>query len=562
MAQIGLENKSNNCSICKKDIQPDERIECPFCSSSFHYRHLLLWIKIRNSCPVCKKTSRGFIHSAQEVRINDFHVFKENNLPYYRVKLLFEDNLRKSLKQLKINLIRFNTDLTNSWQETNTIIENAIRILNFSYFRIDSNITHRLSGFTSSSWKYEFQSGKKDEQSLLVIQLFSYLLHNALLTELAWVEKQGFDLFQYITLESNFLAGEPSTLEKVIDQDNILFHPQGYTLQVYYNEKLLRKQRIKSSFDASLESAWDDALTEILTILKRYSDGYYLHRISERLESLLEKLEGSILPYYVLEPEAYLVGCSYDRVLSQDRPMGCGSQDNKNLLPDISCFILSGYSITSREKTDNDFRILQVFYQYFRQYLIENTQWLRDDLSEYVFIKTDWPLDDMAEVAEIIGVHEEYKASKKDFGFKIQKFTDDLAFCVIGEVFHECREWFDETIYNLNPKQYEEYSEEIEQFSNFINSSELSDGLYYDPWNDPNEFIVKWRSTDPLNLVSGFFGRSLFVIEKILDKVFTLRQLDWREFYKIECYNVEVVELKVRDNIGEACINKQSQLKG
>jgi endogenous inhibitor of DNA gyrase (YacG/DUF329 family) len=44
------------CSVCGKGIQIfDEVMACPLCNSKAHSDHLLEWISMRHSCPICKK---------------------------------------------------------------------------------------------------------------------------------------------------------------------------------------------------------------------------------------------------------------------------------------------------------------------------------------------------------------------------------------------------------------------------------------------------------------------------------------------------------------------------
>ncbi|MFX0092085.1 MAG: hypothetical protein ACFFBD_10020, partial [Candidatus Hodarchaeota archaeon] len=44
------------CSVCKMKITDSEdHYICPHCSSPAHYSHLAEWLKIRGTCPVCRK---------------------------------------------------------------------------------------------------------------------------------------------------------------------------------------------------------------------------------------------------------------------------------------------------------------------------------------------------------------------------------------------------------------------------------------------------------------------------------------------------------------------------
>lgn len=48
--------ESVKCSVCGKGIQIfDEILACPLCNSKAHADHLVEWIKMRQSCPICKK---------------------------------------------------------------------------------------------------------------------------------------------------------------------------------------------------------------------------------------------------------------------------------------------------------------------------------------------------------------------------------------------------------------------------------------------------------------------------------------------------------------------------
>ena len=45
------------CSVCGKDIEIfDEISGCPICQAKAHRVHLLDWIKMKHSCPICKKS--------------------------------------------------------------------------------------------------------------------------------------------------------------------------------------------------------------------------------------------------------------------------------------------------------------------------------------------------------------------------------------------------------------------------------------------------------------------------------------------------------------------------
>ncbi|MHA1520501.1 MAG: hypothetical protein ACTSRK_09985 [Promethearchaeota archaeon] len=48
--------ESLKCSVCGKAVRIfDEILACPLCNSKAHSEHLLEWISMRHSCPICKK---------------------------------------------------------------------------------------------------------------------------------------------------------------------------------------------------------------------------------------------------------------------------------------------------------------------------------------------------------------------------------------------------------------------------------------------------------------------------------------------------------------------------
>ncbi len=48
--------ESVKCSVCGKGIQIFDGISaCPLCNSKAHLDHLMEWISMRHSCPICKK---------------------------------------------------------------------------------------------------------------------------------------------------------------------------------------------------------------------------------------------------------------------------------------------------------------------------------------------------------------------------------------------------------------------------------------------------------------------------------------------------------------------------
>ena len=56
------------CVVCGKDIEIfDEISSCPICDAKAHKEHFIDWVKVKHSCPICKKSlnvsSSGFIFS-------------------------------------------------------------------------------------------------------------------------------------------------------------------------------------------------------------------------------------------------------------------------------------------------------------------------------------------------------------------------------------------------------------------------------------------------------------------------------------------------------------------
>ncbi len=64
---IKIETSSKSrCAVCGKDIEIfDEVAGCPLCDTKAHKDHLVDWVKMKHSCPVCKKkvnvSSKGVI---------------------------------------------------------------------------------------------------------------------------------------------------------------------------------------------------------------------------------------------------------------------------------------------------------------------------------------------------------------------------------------------------------------------------------------------------------------------------------------------------------------------
>ncbi|MFW9997454.1 MAG: hypothetical protein ACFFD4_35750 [Candidatus Odinarchaeota archaeon] len=47
---------SNTCHVCKREIKTEEElVNCPECIHPFHKAHLAEWVKVKGTCPVCKK---------------------------------------------------------------------------------------------------------------------------------------------------------------------------------------------------------------------------------------------------------------------------------------------------------------------------------------------------------------------------------------------------------------------------------------------------------------------------------------------------------------------------
>lgn len=56
LLRIATASKSN-CAVCGKGIEIfDSTAGCPICGSKAHRDHLVDWVKMKHSCPVCKKS--------------------------------------------------------------------------------------------------------------------------------------------------------------------------------------------------------------------------------------------------------------------------------------------------------------------------------------------------------------------------------------------------------------------------------------------------------------------------------------------------------------------------
>jgi len=65
LIRISTSSKSR-CAVCGKDIEIfDEVSGCPLCDAKGHRDHMVDWIRMKHSCPVCKKSlnvsSKGVI---------------------------------------------------------------------------------------------------------------------------------------------------------------------------------------------------------------------------------------------------------------------------------------------------------------------------------------------------------------------------------------------------------------------------------------------------------------------------------------------------------------------
>jgi rubrerythrin len=63
-----LTSAKSKCSVCGKKIEIfDDIAGCPICGAKAHKNHILEWIKMKNTCPACKKpvhvSSTGAIHA-------------------------------------------------------------------------------------------------------------------------------------------------------------------------------------------------------------------------------------------------------------------------------------------------------------------------------------------------------------------------------------------------------------------------------------------------------------------------------------------------------------------
>jgi len=55
LIKVSTESKTK-CAVCGKSIEIfDESAGCPLCEAKAHKDHLIEWVKMKNSCPICKK---------------------------------------------------------------------------------------------------------------------------------------------------------------------------------------------------------------------------------------------------------------------------------------------------------------------------------------------------------------------------------------------------------------------------------------------------------------------------------------------------------------------------
>ena len=53
--KISTASKSK-CSVCGKPIEIfDEVAGCPICEAKAHREHIVDWVRMKHSCPICKK---------------------------------------------------------------------------------------------------------------------------------------------------------------------------------------------------------------------------------------------------------------------------------------------------------------------------------------------------------------------------------------------------------------------------------------------------------------------------------------------------------------------------
>ncbi len=52
-----LTASKSKCAVCGKNIEIfDEVTGCPICSAKAHKEHLTDWVRMKHSCPICKKS--------------------------------------------------------------------------------------------------------------------------------------------------------------------------------------------------------------------------------------------------------------------------------------------------------------------------------------------------------------------------------------------------------------------------------------------------------------------------------------------------------------------------
>lgn len=86
------EENGEICAICRKKLKKDDLIiQCPNCSTFFHYNHLQEWLKANSECPVCKNTLIVLMPEDEDIDIADQS--KGDSLEISKIEgVLKEDN--------------------------------------------------------------------------------------------------------------------------------------------------------------------------------------------------------------------------------------------------------------------------------------------------------------------------------------------------------------------------------------------------------------------------------------------------------------------------------------
>ena len=55
--------KVDICNVCRRQITLEDHqvAQCPFCANKFHLSHIQEWLKLRGTCPICRRTVKGEI---------------------------------------------------------------------------------------------------------------------------------------------------------------------------------------------------------------------------------------------------------------------------------------------------------------------------------------------------------------------------------------------------------------------------------------------------------------------------------------------------------------------